>query len=133
MAIQQQQTGGDLTLLQAIEMVAKDKGIDKTRLVNDLTYGASTVASGDLPDFLWAADPSLRNLPYDPAAARRALAALGYTPAKPLALDLVFEQTQAVNRALGVQLQAALQAVGVIVHTRTQLCLLYTSLCVPSP
>src|ERR1017187_4215069 len=30
MAIQQQQTGGDLTLLQAIEMVAKDKGIDKT-------------------------------------------------------------------------------------------------------
>src|ERR1700689_2516070 len=33
MAIPQQQTGGDLTLLQAIEMVAKDKGIDKTRLV----------------------------------------------------------------------------------------------------
>src|SRR5579875_18513 len=34
MAIQQQQTtSGDLTLLQAIEMVAKDKGIDKARLV----------------------------------------------------------------------------------------------------
>src|ERR1700729_3814629 len=33
MAIQQQQTSADLTLLQAIEMVAKDKGIDKTRLV----------------------------------------------------------------------------------------------------
>src|SRR3974390_1646174 len=34
MAIQQQQTGSaDLTLLQAIEMVAKDKGIDKARLV----------------------------------------------------------------------------------------------------
>ena len=34
MAIQQQQAGsGDLTLLQAIEMVAKDKGIDKGRLV----------------------------------------------------------------------------------------------------
>ena len=33
MAIQQQQTGGDLTLRQAIEMVAKDKGIDKARLV----------------------------------------------------------------------------------------------------
>jgi N utilization substance protein A len=32
MAIQQQQSA-DLTLLQAIEMVAKDKGIDKTRLV----------------------------------------------------------------------------------------------------
>src|SRR5450432_2568025 len=33
MAIQQQQTSADLTLLQAIEMVAKDKGIDKARLV----------------------------------------------------------------------------------------------------
>ena len=34
MAIQQQQPGtGDLTLLQAIENVAKDKGIDKARLV----------------------------------------------------------------------------------------------------
>src|SRR5205814_4300613 len=35
MAIQQQPTSsaGDLTLLQAIEMVAKDKGIDKTRLI----------------------------------------------------------------------------------------------------
>jgi N utilization substance protein A len=34
MAIQQQQAGtGDLSLLQAIEMVAKDKGIDKARLV----------------------------------------------------------------------------------------------------
>src|ERR1039458_2992188 len=33
MAIQQQQAAGDLSLLQAIEMVAKDKGIDKGRLI----------------------------------------------------------------------------------------------------
>jgi transcription termination/antitermination protein NusA len=33
MAIQQQQTAPDPSLLQAIEMVAKDKGIDKSRLV----------------------------------------------------------------------------------------------------
>src|SRR5580658_10326707 len=33
MAIQQQQTSGELTLLQAIDMVAKDKGIDKGRLI----------------------------------------------------------------------------------------------------
>ena len=35
MAIQQQQTGNqaDISLTQAIEMVAKDKGIDKVRLV----------------------------------------------------------------------------------------------------
>src|SRR4051794_39106867 len=33
MAIQQQPQNTDMSLLQAIEMVAKDKGIDKTRLV----------------------------------------------------------------------------------------------------
>jgi N utilization substance protein A len=33
MAIQQQQAAPDMSLLQAIEMVAKDKGIDKSRLV----------------------------------------------------------------------------------------------------
>src|SRR5215472_16115080 len=33
MAIQQQHSSGDVTLLQAIEMVAKDKGIDKARLI----------------------------------------------------------------------------------------------------
>jgi N utilization substance protein A len=33
MAIQQQQTAPDPSLLQAIEMVAKDKGIDKSRLI----------------------------------------------------------------------------------------------------
>ena len=33
MAIQQQQTAPDPSLLQAIEMVAKDKGIDKARLI----------------------------------------------------------------------------------------------------
>jgi N utilization substance protein A len=33
MAIQQQQTASDPSLLQAIEMVAKDKGIDKSRLI----------------------------------------------------------------------------------------------------
>src|SRR5580693_6184116 len=36
MAIQQQQQNTDVTLLQAIEMVAKDKGIDKARLVKTI-------------------------------------------------------------------------------------------------
>jgi peptide/nickel transport system substrate-binding protein len=95
--------------------------LDKVRLTNELTYGAATVATGDLPSFLWAYDPRVRNLPYDPDAARRELAALGYTPARPLVLDLVFEQSGAVNRALVVQIQAALQAVGITVRARSQL------------
>jgi peptide/nickel transport system substrate-binding protein len=95
--------------------------LDKDRLASELTYGAGTVATGDLPAFLWAYDPKLRNLPYAPDAARRDLAALGYTAAKPLSLDLVYEQSQAVNRALVVQVQAALHAVNVEVHSRAQL------------
>ncbi len=95
--------------------------LDKVALANELTYGAAIVATGDLPAFLWAADPSLRNLPYDPDASRKALAELGYSAAHPLVLDLVYEQTQALNRALSVQIQAALQRIGVVVHTRAQL------------
>jgi N utilization substance protein A len=46
MAIQQQQSAGDLTLLQAIEMVAKDKGIDKGRLVKTVEEAILKAAQG---------------------------------------------------------------------------------------
>ena len=46
MAIQQQQTAGELTLLQAIEMVAKDKGIDKGRLVKTVEEAILKAAQG---------------------------------------------------------------------------------------
>jgi ABC-type transport system substrate-binding protein len=106
----------DVRVRRAIVMA-----LDKARLTNELTYGAANVATGDLPDFLWAYDPSVKNLPYAPDAARRALAALGYTPAKPLSLELVYEQSAAVNHALIVQIQAALQSIGIVVHPRSQL------------
>lgn len=95
--------------------------IDKNRLTSELTDGAAAVATGDLPGFLWAADPGLRSLPYEPGDARKQLAALGYSRARPLALDLVYEQSSAVNHALVVQLQAQLHAVGIEVHPRSQL------------
>ena len=95
--------------------------LDKVQLTNDLTYGAGTVATADLPAFMWAFDAQLRNLPYAPDEARRILATLGYTAAKPLVLDLVYEESQAVNRALVVQIQQALQAVNIEVHARAQL------------
>lgn len=95
--------------------------LDMVRLTNDLTFGAGTVATGDLPAFMWAYDPAVRNLPYAPDQARKDLAALGYTAAKPLVLDFVYEQSQAVNRALVVQIQAALRAVNVDARPRPQL------------
>jgi ABC-type transport system substrate-binding protein len=70
---------------------------------------------------MWAYDPQLRNLPYAPGEARRALAALGYTPAKPLVLDMVYEESQAINRSLAVQIQEELHAIGVEAHARALL------------
>jgi N utilization substance protein A len=46
MAIQQQQSSGDLSLLQAIEMVAKDKGIDKARLIKTVEEAILKAAQG---------------------------------------------------------------------------------------
>ncbi len=95
--------------------------LDKVRLTDDLTFGAGLVATGDLPSFMWAFDPALKSLPYDPAAARAQLAKLGYTPGKPLSLDLVYENSQVVNRSLSVVVQQALAQVGIAVAPRGQL------------
>ncbi len=96
-------------------------GIDKRRLTADLTFGAGVVATGDLPPFMWAHDPSLKNLPYDPAAARAELARLGYSRAKPLTLGLVYEVSTIMNRELVVQVQGQLANIGVTVVPRGEL------------
>jgi ABC-type transport system substrate-binding protein len=106
----------DRALRRAIVMA-----LDRARLTRDLTYGAGVVATGDLPSFLWAFDPSLRNVPFDPAAARAALATRGFTAAHPLAMDLVYEQSQVVERSLAVQVAQELENVGIHVQTRPQL------------
>ena len=106
----------DVRLRRAIAMA-----LDKKQLTDELTYGAATVAVADLPSFMWAFDPKLKSLPFAPADARKTLVSLGYTATKPLQLDLVFEQSAAVNRALVVQIQQALRAVYIDLHVRSQL------------
>jgi ABC-type transport system substrate-binding protein len=96
-------------------------GIDRPRLVRDLTAGAGVVATGDLPPFMWAFDPSLKNLPYDPVAARAALAKLGYTPARPLVLDFAYENSTIMLRAVVVQVQSQLASIGIDLVPRGQL------------
>ncbi|HET7815654.1 MAG TPA: ABC transporter substrate-binding protein, partial [Candidatus Baltobacteraceae bacterium] len=51
--------------------------IDKARLVKDLTFGQEHIATADLPDWMWANDPSLKPLPHDIAKARALLAQAG--------------------------------------------------------
>lgn len=95
--------------------------LDKTALVQRLTFGAADPATQDLPAFMWAYDRTLRPTPYDPAAAKLLLAAAGYGPAHRLALDLYFDQSTAINKALSVQIQAALAALGIEVRSHGQL------------
>lgn len=106
----------DVRLRRAIAMA-----IDKVRLTNELTGGAAHAAAGDLPQFLAVFDPTVRSIPYSVAGAKAALAGLGYGPAHPLNLDLVYERSSVTNRAVLVQLQAALHEVGVELHPRGEL------------
>ena len=59
MAIQQQQTAPDPSLLQAIEMVAKDKGIDKSRLIKTVEEAILKAAQSvfgpnrEIPSWKW--------------------------------------------------------------------------------
>jgi peptide/nickel transport system substrate-binding protein len=99
--------------------------LDKRALVDRLANGAAEPATQDLPPFLWAYDRGLRPTPYDPAGAARLLAAAGYGPAHHLALEVAFDQSEAVNRSLGVQIQSVLAPLGIDVTLRGQLSSVY--------
>jgi peptide/nickel transport system substrate-binding protein len=95
--------------------------LDKKALVRALTFGAADAATQDLPPFLWAYDRGLQPTPYDPAQAKRLLAAAGYGPSHRLSLDLYFEQSSALNKTLSVQIQSLLAALGIDVRVHPQL------------
>ncbi len=99
--------------------------LDKNSLVKKLTFGAAEPATQDLPPFLWAYDAGLKPTPYDPAAAKALLHAAGYGPGHRLGLDLYFDQSAAINRTLGVQIQSLLQPLGIDVTLRPQLSSVY--------
>ena len=48
--------------------------IDKNELVRTLTYGTQTVATADIPDWMWAFNPHVRSYPHDPARGAIAVA-----------------------------------------------------------
>ncbi len=99
--------------------------LDKRALVDKLAYGAAQPATEDLPPFLWAYDTTLQPTPYDLGTAKRLLAAAGYGPTRRLALQLYFEQSEAANRSLGVQIQSLLAPLGIDVTLHPQLSSIY--------
>jgi peptide/nickel transport system substrate-binding protein len=102
--------------------------IDKRSLVEKVTYGTGTPATGDLPPFLWAHSGGVRRYPYDPAAARRLLDAAGWTlgadgirakNGRRLTLLLVEPAGSETARSIDVQLQAMLHDVGIGVEIKS--------------
>jgi len=96
--------------------------IDKQNLVNTTMFGQETVASEDIPDWMWAFDPKVRSYPYDAAKARDLLAQAGYTPGpggivqkggEPLSLLLVTENSNTTYKQLALLLQAQLRRIGI--------------------
>ena len=95
--------------------------LNKQELARTLTFGAATPATEDLPSFMWAYDANERPAAYNPALAKQLLAAAGYGPTRRLSLDLFFDQSQALNRTLSVQIQSILAPFGIDVHSHPQL------------
>lgn len=91
--------------------------IDKARLVRDLTYGREKIATEDLPDWMWAYNPAVKQIPYDLAKARAMLKSAGVK--LPLNLVLVTDTANVTHKREAVQLQAMLHQIGIQLEVKT--------------
>ena len=96
--------------------------IDKRQLVEKTTFGTGTIATEDIPAFMWAYDASVPTARYDPGRARELLREAGWQPGpdgvltkdgRRLSFTLSLRQGAAGDNAMAVQVQAWLRAVGV--------------------
>ncbi len=105
-------------------------GIDRSKLVDTLTFGSAAVADQDLPPFMWAHAPNVTRYPHDIPRARALLRAAGFVPGpdgimtrggRKLVLEIVTNSANATRRAAIVQIQAMLRAVGIGLGVKTYL------------
>jgi peptide/nickel transport system substrate-binding protein len=96
--------------------------LDKAAITKNFSYGAGTVATEDLPAFMWAYDAGTKSEGYDPNAARALLRAAGWTPGpsgivrkggRPLSLTFAYAQNNIAARLIAIQIQGYLRAVGI--------------------
>ncbi len=102
----------DPRVRRAIEL-----SIDKKALAQNLTYGTALPATQDLPSFLWAS-PNLPTSPYNPAKARSLMAFAGFTPARPLHLEIAYNTSDQTARKAIVVIQSALAATGIALEPK---------------
>lgn len=96
--------------------------IDKANLVATTMYGQEQVATADLPNWMWAFDPSVRPLPRDLAESKTLLTQAGYAlgsggfmqkNGKRLSLLMVTGNSNVTFKQLAVQIQAQLAQAGI--------------------
>ncbi|MDQ1348527.1 MAG: bac 5 protein [Acidobacteriota bacterium] len=103
--------------------------IDRQALIDALFKGYARVASSPIPSNIWAHDPTLRPLPYDPAAARRILEQKGFRDldgdgiverrGRPFVFELTTNSSNRIRTAALVMIQEQLRQVGVAATPRT--------------
>jgi peptide/nickel transport system substrate-binding protein len=96
--------------------------IDKNELVRTLTYGTQTVATEDVPNWMWAFNPQIRSYPHDVVTARRLLREVGWAPGpdgvmsregRRLSLVMVTNTSNVTRRREVLELQAMLREAGI--------------------
>ncbi len=101
--------------------------IDKRRLVDTLTYGQMSQATEDIPDWMWAFNPTVRSYPHDPTMARQLLREAGWAlgadgimhkNGASLSLVIVTNNSNATRRQAALELQAMLREAGIDVEIK---------------
>jgi peptide/nickel transport system substrate-binding protein len=101
--------------------------IDKRRLVDTLTYGQMTEATEDIPDWLWAFNPTVHGYPHDTGMARQQLREAGWRPGpdgimrkngEALDLVMVTNNSNATRRQAALELQEMLHEAGIGVEIK---------------
>lgn len=101
--------------------------LDKAALDRQLTHGQATTATEDLPDWIWAFDPAVEPVPFDPATATALLRRAGWIPGadglvrkngRTMQLLLTTDTETATHRSESLLIQAALRKIGIDVSVK---------------
>ena len=101
--------------------------LDKDAFTRQLTFGQEITATEDLPSWMWAFDPLVKSVPFDPAAAKALLARAGWMPGpdglvrkngQSLELQLATDIPTATHHSESLLIQAALRRIGVSVSVK---------------
>jgi peptide/nickel transport system substrate-binding protein len=96
--------------------------IDKNELNKTLTFNTQTIATEDIPDWMWAFNPHAKSYPHDPAKARDLLRSSGWVPGpdgimrkngESLVLVMVSNNSNVTRKQMSVQVQQMLKQAGI--------------------